>query len=223
MAAPDFDFQGSIDAAVRSITGFNAKIPFVFKEVLNEVGFDLRRQGVARMDSIFDGGATPFSKMGIELDKATEQNLEVVVKHKPVQAWYLGLQETGGVDVAGARPAGVQNVKRVAIPIAGRAMVDGQGNMLPDFVNQMKTKKDEFFVGVPRGYKQFGLYRRVGDGAPYRRKFATIEPYVIFLKEREYHDSRYEFRKFALERVQSKLAPTFQQRLANEMMRFSGR
>lgn len=220
-----FDMSVDIRKAIQAMDRVREKTPYIVMNTLNDVGFELRSENQSRMDSIFSQGATEFTKRAVVIDKATLSNATTTVRHQPIQAHYLGLQEFGGIDDR-SRPAGKKEPVKLAIPMSDRVPLDSHGNIPEDYVNTTaRSNPKEFFIGKPKrapGVQTMkGLWRRVGQvqTSTGRTAFAKVIPYVLFVRNRLYKKGKYEFREWALKRAGEKLPQAFAKSLKYEVER----
>lgn len=221
--AREFDFTVDMENAIKTVDGLSGKVNWIAMNSLNEVAFKLREENAARMDSIFDGGATPWTKRAVVVHKARSESLRVEVAHQPIQARYLALQEEGGVDDR-SRSDGQKSPYKLFVPVSKNVEKDAYGNMLPDYIDRTAAENPkEYFIGRPKGWANSGkaLWRRTGayQTASGKTAFHKITPYVLFVKQRQYRKKIYNFKSWAMQRAPALLKPAFENALVNEISR----
>ncbi|MBF0289862.1 MAG: hypothetical protein HQM14_18770 [SAR324 cluster bacterium] len=131
------------------------QIPFATRNAINATAFDAQREAKEAMPKFFDR-PTPFTVKGVQVNKATKQNLkaEVVI---PANREYLGRQIKGGV---------LEPKKGKDLIFPGPAQSLNKYGNIPK--NRYKTlrSKSNVFVGQPKGQtnRGFGVYQRTGKG-----------------------------------------------------------
>jgi hypothetical protein len=117
----NINIKADIKPLNKKLTSAQKKqIPFATANAINQTAFQTRKQLQKDMDNTFRGGAAPFTKRGVLVQKATKKNLEGAVYINKEQSKYLQKQVFGGIRREGYF---------IPIPYRNRVGLTKQGNL----------------------------------------------------------------------------------------------
>ena len=93
----NINIKADIKPLNKKLTSAQKKqIPFATANAINQTAFQTRKQLQKDMGNTFRGGAAPFTKRGVLVQKATKKNLEGAVFINKEQSKYLKKAMNGG-------------------------------------------------------------------------------------------------------------------------------
>lgn len=154
-----------------------------------------------RMDKLFDGGATRWTKTGMSVEKATKSKLQSAVYMKGNRASYVYDLIKGGTRKP--QDSGTGKRKNIPNPVKGGAKVNKYGNfprnrqknLLDKKRDKGQSKRGTTFAGIPKGFPQkekyLGIWERQAVGRRVRtagggitRKGAKLKMLISWSKQR---------------------------------------
>lgn len=195
------------------------QVKFAISKTLNERMKEVQKSNTDRLDNVFSGGATQWTKKATVISRwAKREDLVVVLHHKDAQRRYLMAQEHGG------EVTPPPNGRAVRVPVG---MKTNRFGALPRF-GVKKVKQDErVFSGKPNGWANApaGVWRRVGrkkkasdsgKGYKKRRVLKSSERLTLLVS---YEDTiklrspKYGFYKYVNQEARKGLKPIFAREL----------
>lgn len=151
-----YAIKTNIKAVKSELTGvIHNQLPFATSHAMNKTLWATRTELMRIMDRYIEGGATDFTKKGIQVIKTTKRNLTGVLQFKG-DRFYMRELIYGGT-----KPA---RNKRLAHPIMGnKPPLTQRGNIRRGWQQKAKASKS-YFVGVPswgrNNSRLLGVWRR---------------------------------------------------------------
>lgn len=141
---------------------YQREIEYQWAEALNAALVQVQDDNTSRMDDVFEGGATPFTKKGMVVKRwAKKGDYRGVLGHKGRQEAYLSDQERGGT----VGPSGAK--RNVFVPQNIR--LNKYGGFPRNSIKKLLHHKDEIaFIGKPKRYGNasgddtYGIWVREG-------------------------------------------------------------
>lgn len=173
------------------LTGMQRQIPFATAKALTVTANDVKAAQQREMARVFDRPATFTVQYGVGITPARKTDLRSVVFLKRKQAAYLLAQIEGGTRKR--KPFEAQFAKEqsgsIITAVPGRAAaLNQQGNLSKATIAKLgreaksKNKRGVFFATLQGGVS-----------AIFQRKGRTIEPLLVFTKERASYRRRFDF------------------------------
>lgn len=186
-----FSVKHDLDRVAREVEArFQRQIPFAAAKALTQTAKDVQRAVTDQLPTIFDR-PTPFTQRGIGMTWATKANLTSRVFIKDVQAGYLRMQVTGGVE----KP------KKVALVVPSGIDLNSYGNIPRNKIKALLNRKD-VFSGRVRGVG--GIWQRVNGRL---KLLVAYEPTATYRK-------RFPFGAIASQTIERRILPNFRAALA---------
>lgn len=136
------------------------QLPFALMSTMNDLAFGIQRQLKRDMDKYYEGGATPWTKRGLGVYKATKKRLYSAV-FTMANREYIATTIFG--DVVRPFPEMDYLVK------PGAQKLNKYGNIPRGSLKRKSQNKSKYFVGRPKGAKRsqpHGLYQTYKRKAP---------------------------------------------------------
>lgn len=134
--------------SIRSLS--TNQIPYAASKAINDTIFDVYRAEGKALQTFIDR-PRPFTAKAYKVIKADKRRLVAYIKTKQVQEGYLQWAVYGGRRA----PNKTANV----VPVEHR--LNPYGNMPRGSIKKMLEDKQRYFSGVPRGYSEAGIWKRV--------------------------------------------------------------
>ena len=165
---------------VKELDGIQKQlIPEATVKSLNVVAGGIVRELKKQSDKTFEGGATRWTKSGFRVtNRANKKFQAATIAILPMQSKYMQYQIDGGMRTP---DGGVPEIQAVHENTTA-SVLNKYGNITKTRYQSMKSNKDKFFVGVPKGLGQqsLGIWERVGKSKskPSGARIRMIAKYI---------------------------------------------
>jgi len=203
----------NISRFCETLTKFQRQqLPYAAVLAVNQTA-RLARQSLTReLPGIFSGKGPPtrFTRIAMDMTPARAASRSkgtastaAVVFVKPIQAGYLGIEETGGTrDRAPGKP--------ILTPVDAKLNV--YGNIPKDKLAFWRSHPERYFIGAIRGV--YGAWERIKAGK--RAKVAHLKLLVAFRDHARYHP-KFGFQEHVAASVKVNFMPALSAALARAM------
>ena len=151
------EYEGKLDFLAKRV------FPKSASKTINDISFNTMRLLKEDIDKYVDGGAVPYTKSGIAVDKSNVRTLSGLVGYLGSRFW-LKTITYGGV----VKPYAKSKV--LIEPVKSMQKLNKYGNIPRNTLARKKANTALYFVGKPNNRKgqnkRYGLYRYYKNKAP---------------------------------------------------------
>lgn len=192
----------SVKSNISEVLGWTAQLhpqfQFAVAKTLTDTAREIQRVMPGEMVSVFDKGATEFTKRGVYIVPARKDKLQAEVGIKDKQAEYLYFQVEGGS----------RSPSKQALRLPAVVQLNDYGNVPAGLIRQLITRAKQSKRATKRQAERFGVSQQVdlfygepGDGRPagiYKRVVVSatkhqLVPIIVFPKREARYERRLDF------------------------------
>jgi hypothetical protein len=151
------------------VDSMKKQVPFALSHAINKTMSTVRKDQIKKMDEVFEGGATRYTKGSARVQYSNKRNLTSYLYYDVGSRPYMRTMLYGGT----VKPSKRKLVEPAFNNGKSAARLNKFGNLGKDFIKNNKEKSDRYFIGIPKGRpntdQYYGLWRRSGKGGKDKR------------------------------------------------------